>query len=221
MKEITLQEAQKFIKQWGIGSDNFICRNLKQFMNGDVGDDNSVELHKYHQQNLQKVVDAGLQVMQVQAELYKDTTNYIATHWNAKQITPEIGLQHWLKIQDINHQLKIIMETGEQGLAEELYNWMVVQKYGGEELLHAAVCCDYAGKRNFINSLQKIIDSYSLPVEAQVGDDFAGLYWKHRCEAAEIFIAKSPCDPDITEGQIKAYAYWKKLCDIKPKDYNK
>lgn len=73
-------------------------------------------------------------------------------------------------------------------------------------------------KDNFIKAIGEII---SLPVEAQVSDDFAGLYWKHRCEAAEIFIAKSPCDPDITEGQIKAYAYWKKLCDIKPKDYNK
>ena len=57
---------------------------------------------------------------------------------------------------------------------------------------------------------QKLMDY----VQQQVSGDFAELYWKHRCEAAELFIAKSPCDPDITEEQIKAYAQWKKLCDI-------
>lgn len=45
------------------------------------------------------------------------------------------------------------------------------------------------------------------------------LYWKHRCEAAEEFIAKSPGDPDVNSEQIKAYAYWKRFLDIKPETY--
>jgi len=60
-----------------------------------------------------------------------------------------------------------------------------------------------------------------VKVEPEVSDDFAELYWKHRCEAAELFISESPCDPDITEKQIKAYTHWKKLCDIRPENYNK
>lgn len=70
------------------------------------------------------------------------------------------------------------------------------------------------------NFLDKLAQESNL-VEAPVSDDFGGLYWKHRCEAAELFIKKSPCDPDITKEQIEAYAHWKKLCDIKPEDYNK
>lgn len=34
------------------------------------------------------------------------------------------------------------------------------------------------------------------------------LYWIKRCAAAEDFIAKSPCDPDITESQYTAYIEW-------------
>lgn len=73
-------------------------------------------------------------------------------------------------------------------------------------------------QKELINDVAKII---SNQVDKPVSDDFAELYWKHRCEAAESFISESPCDPDITEKQIKAYAYWKKLYNIKPEDYNK
>lgn len=60
---------------------------------------------------------------------------------------------------------------------------------------------------------------FSIPIEPPVKPVDCELYWKHRCEAVEDFVRKSPCDPDIYEDQIKAYAYWKKLCDIKPEDY--
>jgi hypothetical protein len=33
-------------------------------------------------------------------------------------------------------------------------------------------------------------------------------YWINRCEAAEDFIAKSPCDYDNTEIQYEAYVTW-------------
>ena len=36
-------------------------------------------------------------------------------------------------------------------------------------------------------------------------------YWKTRCLAAEDYIAKSPCDPDITKEQIKAHEIWSQL----------
>lgn len=32
--------------------------------------------------------------------------------------------------------------------------------------------------------------------------------WKARCELAEDFIDKSPCDPDIYNEQLKAYQKW-------------
>ena len=31
------------------------------------------------------------------------------------------------------------------------------------------------------------------------------IYWKQRCLLAEQFIEESPCDPDITPLQLKAY----------------
>ena len=33
-------------------------------------------------------------------------------------------------------------------------------------------------------------------------------YWKKRCELAEQYIKYSPCDPDITKEQYKAYWKW-------------
>lgn len=33
-------------------------------------------------------------------------------------------------------------------------------------------------------------------------------YWKKRCELAEKCMEESPCDPDITTGQIEAHAEW-------------
>lgn len=38
-------------------------------------------------------------------------------------------------------------------------------------------------------------------------------YWMKRCIAAELFIAKSPCDPDITKEQIEAYKIWQAFKD--------
>jgi hypothetical protein len=42
-------------------------------------------------------------------------------------------------------------------------------------------------------------------------------YWKRRCEAAEKFIEKSPCDPDTTSAQLEAYKKWQAL---KSNEYN-
>lgn len=36
-------------------------------------------------------------------------------------------------------------------------------------------------------------------------------YWRNRCIAAELFIKESPCDPDITQGQIAAHDIWQEL----------
>lgn len=39
------------------------------------------------------------------------------------------------------------------------------------------------------------------------------MYWKDRCQKAENYINESPCDPDITEKQIKAYSEWKEMIE--------
>ena len=36
-------------------------------------------------------------------------------------------------------------------------------------------------------------------------------YWKIRCQLSEAIEAESPCDPDITSGQIKAYENYHKF----------
>jgi hypothetical protein len=41
-------------------------------------------------------------------------------------------------------------------------------------------------------------------------------YWKTRCELAEKFIDKSPCDPDIYEDQLKAWNEYQEF--IKPRN---
>ena len=53
-------EAVEFIKEWGIDPDNYVSANFKQFMSGDVADDNSCELHEHHQESLKIVVKIGL-----------------------------------------------------------------------------------------------------------------------------------------------------------------
>ena len=37
--------------------------------------------------------------------------DYIAKHWNAKEITPEIGLKHWLFIQEISTEISSQLEA--------------------------------------------------------------------------------------------------------------
>ena len=41
-------------------------------------------------------------------------------------------------------------------------------------------------------------------------------YWERRCELAEKCIEESPCDPDITSGQIKAHNEWTNFKQTKP-----
>jgi len=45
-------------------------------------------------------------------------------------------------------------------LAEKLYEWMAEQKYGNESLLHASVCCDFAGASRFKQKLANIISDH-------------------------------------------------------------
>lgn len=39
-------------------------------------------------------------------------------------------------------------------------------------------------------------------------------YWKKRCELAEEYIEKSPCDPDITAQQYEAFIAWEEFKNI-------
>ena len=56
----TLKEAYETIGEWGTNEDDFIAQNFRQFMIGDVPDDNSIELHQFHRAQLQIIVDLGL-----------------------------------------------------------------------------------------------------------------------------------------------------------------
>jgi hypothetical protein len=60
--ELTLEEAQKVIKEYGITPDAYMAANLNHFMNGAEPDDNSVELYSYYTHCLQIVVNNGLAV---------------------------------------------------------------------------------------------------------------------------------------------------------------
>lgn len=42
--------------------------------------------------------------------------------------------------------------------AEEIVDWLSNQKYEGENILHAAVCCDFAGRARFIKEIEDILD---------------------------------------------------------------
>ena len=38
-------------------------------------------------------------------------------------------------------------------------------------------------------------------------------YWQRRCKAAEFYIDKSPCDPDVYSDQFDAYCDWRRIVD--------
>jgi hypothetical protein len=55
--------------------------------------------------------------------------------------------------------------------AEKIVNWMADQKYQGEELLHAIICCDYASKMHFIDAVAKQLDACESTVQLQAIDE--------------------------------------------------
>lgn len=61
MDKSALKEAYEIIDEWGTNEDDFIAQNFRQFMSGDVPDDNSIELHQFYRAQLQIIVDLGLQ----------------------------------------------------------------------------------------------------------------------------------------------------------------
>ena len=45
-------------------------------------------------------------------------------------------------------------------LAEHLYDWLSKQKYCDEEILHAAVCCDFVGMVRFKKAIASQINIF-------------------------------------------------------------
>ena len=43
-------------------------------------------------------------------------------------------------------------------------------------------------------------------------------YWEKRCKLAENFIDKSPCDPDITNDQMRAFEEWQSFVQLENKE---
>lgn len=52
------------------------------------------------------------------------------------------------------------MKNISESLAEHIYEWLSKQKYGDEELLHAAVCCDFVGMIRFKKAIAEQIDIF-------------------------------------------------------------
>lgn len=50
------------------------------------------------------------------------------------------------------------MSTEDTELAEKIVTWMMNQKYQGQDILHAIVCCDFVSHSRFINEVAKIIE---------------------------------------------------------------
>lgn len=42
-------------------------------------------------------------------------------------------------------------------IAEQVVKWISDQKYQGQDILHAAVCCDYVGMVRFTKCISNII----------------------------------------------------------------
>lgn len=41
--------------------------------------------------------------------------------------------------------------------SELIVKWLMVQKYDGQDILHAAVCCDYAGMCHLTKAIERIL----------------------------------------------------------------
>jgi hypothetical protein len=48
-------------------------------------------------------------------------------------------------------------------IAREIVDWVADQKYGEQNILHAAVCCDHVGRTRFLKSIADLIKQYPLP----------------------------------------------------------
>ena len=53
-------------------------------------------------------------------------------------------------------------------LAEKIQRWIGNQDYYGEPLLHASVCCDHAGRMNFIKVLRKLIEETDTEIAKRI-----------------------------------------------------
>jgi len=60
-------------------------------------------------------------------------------------------------VRDLSNIIKV-PAIALQEQAEKIVNWISQQKYGNEELLHPAVCCDFVGRQRFIKSIAEIIE---------------------------------------------------------------
>ena len=60
MKKITLAEAKKIIRKYGIDEGNYVSANIKYSMVGGDPTDNSLELTAYYRACLRKVANRGL-----------------------------------------------------------------------------------------------------------------------------------------------------------------
>ena len=72
-------------------------------------------------------------------------------------------------------------------LATHIVEWMMRQKYCGEDILHAVVCCDHVSHMRFVASLAQQIEK--SPVIATKDADLAAL--RARVKVLEVALRKA------------------------------
>jgi hypothetical protein len=65
-------------------------------------------------------------------------------------------------------------------------------------------------ERDEYDYLQDEVINLLTPIELPSDEKYKS-YWEKRCELAENYINESPCDPDITNDQLKAYNQWQEF----------
>ncbi len=89
------------------------------------------------------------------------------------------------------------------------YNIHDSEYYEGTNLLDNDECSN-ADDNAVLASLAPAMREELLKMEEEVN------YWKIRCKLAETCIEESPCDPDITEGQIIAHDNYHEFIKTNP-----
>lgn len=140
-----------------------------------------------------------------QDEAGKQLMDFFARWWNttsARATTAETALRD-------------AREFETRGLAEKIVDWLSDQKYQGEEILHAIVCCDYASRHNLITSVARLIDaalSAAPQTEAQqagepTGTDDDNLSRRFVDAARALLPAQEKC-PNCGGSGIDKIASW-------------
>lgn len=81
-------------------------------------------------------------------------------------------------------------------MAKVIVDWQMQQKYQGQDILHAIVCCDHVSHSRFINEVARIIDSQLFNIRTEneglqqrlkVCEEASALFEKNSAACSEEF----------------------------------